>query len=155
MGRRQIMVVAALIEREGRVLICQRRKQGRHGLKWEFPGGKVEPGETPRQALARELREELGLEATVGEEIVRYEYRYGRSRPILLIFYRVAFFRGTPDNRVFEQIAWEPPARLSAYDFLDGDADFIRRLARGEFGGPDLNPSTPPPASPGDTGPSR
>jgi len=155
MDRRQILVVAALIERDGRVLICQRRKKGRHALKWEFPGGKVEPGETPRQALVRELREELGLEATLGEEIVRYEYRYGRSRPIMLIFYRVASYEGTPDNRIFEQIAWEPPDRLGAYDFLDGDADFIRRLARGEFSGRDLSPSTPPPASPRDTGPSR
>jgi len=149
------MVVAALIERDGQVLICQRRKKGRHALKWEFPGGKVEPGETPRQALVRELREELGLEATLGEEIVRYEYRYPRSRPILLIFYRVAAYEGRLDNRVFERIAWEPPVRLSGYDFLDGDADFIRRLARGEFNRRDLNQSAPPPASPADTDLSR
>jgi 8-oxo-dGTP diphosphatase len=133
MERRQVMVVAGVIERDGRVLICQRRNQGPHGLKWEFPGGKVEPGETPRQALARELEEELGVQATIGPEIVRYEYRYPRSRPILLIFYRVADYQGTPHNRVFERIAWEEPARLADYDFLDGDADFIRRLARGEF----------------------
>lgn len=155
MDHRQVMVVAGLIERNGQVLICQRRKKGRHSLKWEFPGGKVEPGETPRQALVRELREELGLEATLGEEIVRYEYRYPRSRPILLIFYRVVAYEGAPDNRVFEQIAWAAPSRLSEYDFLDGDADFIRRLARGEFSRPGLSPLAPPPASPRDIGPSR
>ncbi len=155
MDHRQVMVVAGLIERDGQVLICQRRKKGRHGLKWEFPGGKVEPGETPREALVRELREELGLEVTLGEEIVRYEYRYPRSRPILLIFYRVVSYQGTPDNRVFEQIVWEPPCRLGQYDFLDGDADFIRRLARGEFSRRELNATAPPPAWPADTGPSR
>lgn len=152
MDHRQVMVVAGLIERDGRVLICQRRNKGRHGLKWEFPGGKVEPGETPREALVRELKEELGVEVTLGEEIVRYEYRYPRTRPILLIFYRVAAYEGTLDNRVFEQIAWEAPGRLSAYDFLDGDADFIRRLARGEFSRRDLTPSTGPPVLPADTG---
>lgn len=133
MERRQVMVVAGVIERDGRLLICQRRNKDRHGLKWEFPGGKVEPGEAPREALARELEEELGVKARIGPEIVRYEYRYPRSRPILLIFYRVESYEGTPHNRVFERICWEEAAKLHEYDFLDGDADFIRRLARGEF----------------------
>ena len=134
MERRQVMVVAGVIERQGRVLICQRRKKGRHGLKWEFPGGKVEPGETTRAALERELLEELGVKAKIGPEIVRYEYRYRNSRPILLIFYRVASYEGALSNRVFEQICWEQAGKLSGYDFLDGDEDFIRRLARGELG---------------------
>ena len=59
-------VVAAVIERDGQILIGQRKARGRHGLKWEFPGGKVEPGEEPRAALARELREELAIEAVIG-----------------------------------------------------------------------------------------
>ncbi len=134
MERRQVLVVAGVIERDGRILICQRRNCGPHALKWEFPGGKVERGETPRQALERELEEELGVKASIGPEIVRYEYRYPRSRPILLIFYRVEDYEGTPQNRAFERIWWEETARLHEYDFLDGDADFIRRLARGEFG---------------------
>jgi 8-oxo-dGTP diphosphatase len=122
-------VVAALIEREGRLLIAQRRPDGQHPLKWEFPGGKVEPEETPEAALARELEEELTIRARIGREITRYEYQYPGLPPILLIFYRVANFEGEPCNLVFEQIRWESPQRLGEYDFLEGDADFIRRYS--------------------------
>jgi 8-oxo-dGTP diphosphatase len=122
-------VVAALIEREGRLLIAQRRPDGQHPLKWEFPGGKVEPEETPEAALARELEEELTIRARIGREITRYEYQYPGRPPILLIFYRAADFEGEPCNLVFEQIRWESPQRLGEYDFLEGDADFIRRYS--------------------------
>lgn len=128
-----VIVVAGIIEKDGRVLIGQRKKGQRHELKWEFPGGKVEPGETPRAALKRELEEELAIRAIIGREIVRYEYAYPRRRPVLLIFYRVRTFDGAPSNKVFEQIRWEPLKRLPDYDFLDGDIDFIRRLVRGEY----------------------
>ena len=66
-------VVAAVMMRDGKILIGQRKRGGRHPLKWEFPGGKVEPGEDPRAALARELREELDVEAVIGEEMDSYE----------------------------------------------------------------------------------
>jgi mutator protein MutT len=122
-------VVAALIEREGRLLIAQRRPDGQHPLKWEFPGGKVEPEEAPEAALARELEEELKIQARIGREITRYEYQYSGRPPILLIFYRVVDFEGEPCNLVFEQIRWESPQRLGEYDFLEGDADFIRRYS--------------------------
>ena len=128
-----VIVVAALIEKDGQVLIGQRIRGGRHELKWEFPGGKVESDETPRYALKRELEEELAIQATVGPEIVRYEHRAPRRKPILLVFYRVEEFHGVPRNRVFEQIRWESPHQLPGYDFLDGDLDFVRRLGRGEF----------------------
>jgi len=119
-------VVAAVIEREDRILICQRRRGQAHELKWEFPGGKVESGETPEDALRRELREELAIEAVLDHEITRYEYAYPGRSPILLIFFRVAQFAGEPRNLVFETIAWEPRQRLPEYDFLEGDLDFIR-----------------------------
>ena len=119
-------VVAAVIERNGSILIGQRKSGGQHPLKWEFPGGKVEPDETPAAALARELSEELGIHATIGEEIQRYEYQYpGRSR-ILLIFFAAREFEGEPRNLDFEQLLWTPRERLVDYDFLEGDADFIR-----------------------------
>lgn len=122
-------VVAAVIERDGRILIGQRKSGGHHPLKWEFPGGKVEPEETPVAALARELSEELGIRATIGEEIRRYEYQYpGRSR-ILLIFFAVSKFEGEPRNLDFEQLEWAPRERLANYDFLEGDADFIRSFS--------------------------
>ena len=125
-----LTVVAALIEREGEVLICQRKKGSSHELKWEFPGGKVESGETPPQALERELEEELGIRARIGPEMERYEFRYPQRQPIELIFYRVLNFTGEVRNRVFEEIRWERRIKLPSYDFLDGDIDFVRRLVR-------------------------
>ncbi|HME05992.1 MAG TPA: NUDIX domain-containing protein, partial [Bryobacteraceae bacterium] len=70
------VVVAAVIERDNRILIAQRRAGGAHALKWEFPGGKVNAGETPEDALQRELAEELAIRATIGPEILHYEYAY-------------------------------------------------------------------------------
>ncbi len=132
MGRQfRIAVVAAVIERDGMVLIAQRKKGGRHALKWEFPGGKVEPGETPRAALARELKEELGIDAEIGVELARTEFSYPRGAAIQLIFLHVIRFTGEPQNAVFEQIRWETRGNLPSYDFLEGDVEFVRRLAAG------------------------
>jgi 8-oxo-dGTP diphosphatase len=128
-----VIVVAAVIEREGRLLIGQRKNDDRHPLKWEFPGGKVEKGETPRQALARELSEELEIRAKIGREIVRYEHRYANKPPIILIFHAVNEWEGEPASAAFEQIRWEERQRLPSYDFLDGDIDFVRRLSRNEL----------------------
>ena len=128
----EIRVVAAVIERaDKRILICQRRSTDRHALKWEFPGGKVEQDEDPRDALLRELQEELDITAEIGEEIGRYEFQYAGSRPILLMFFRVTPYSGELRNRIFSQMIWESPTNLPSYDFLDGDLDFVRRLARG------------------------
>ena len=124
-----LTVVAAVIrDREGRILVCQRRRDDTHALKWEFPGGKVEAGEEPAQALIRELREELGIEATLGGELSRFRHRYGSRPPFVLIFFDVVEYAGTPVNNVFERIEWEEPRRLPDYDFLDADVQFVRRL---------------------------
>ena len=72
------VVVAGVLERDGKILICRRRADQPHPLKWEFPGGKIEAGESPEFALMRELREELGIEATAGAELMRYEFAYLR-----------------------------------------------------------------------------
>jgi len=116
--------------REGKVLIGQRKRGGRHPLKWEFPGGKVEPGEDPRAALARELREELSVEAVIGEQLDSYPVSYGDGFRALLYFYRVTQFQGEPRNLDFEQIVWERPQRLPDYDFLEGDISFVSKVAR-------------------------
>lgn len=126
-------VVAAVIERSGQILIGQRPKGDWNQMKWEFPGGKMEPQESPREALGRELREELDIRAEIGEEITRYEYEYPGKPPIQLIFFRVVQFEGEPKNLAFNQIRWEFAARFPHYEFLDGDVDFVRRLARGEW----------------------
>jgi 8-oxo-dGTP diphosphatase len=128
-----IKVAAALIVRGGRILIGQRKKADSHGLKWEFPGGKIERGESTVDALARELEEELGIQARIGREIIRYSWSYPKRATILLMFHRVTEFSGEPQNLAFERIAWEEPSKLPAYDFLEGDVDFVRRLAAGEF----------------------
>jgi 8-oxo-dGTP diphosphatase len=131
---RPVIVVAAVIERaDGKLLIGQRMNGDRHAFKWEFPGGKVERGEAPLAALVRELREELDIEAVIGPEIVRYEHSYANRPPILLIFYKVVDYKGELIAKAFEQILWESRERLPSYDFLDGDLDFVRRLARREL----------------------
>jgi len=122
--------VAAVIERNDRILIAQRRSGGAHGLKWEFPGGKVDAGETPEAALARELEEELAIQALIGPEILRYEYAYSGKPPIVLIFFRVTDFSGEPLNRVFERLAWTAKQDLPAYDFLEGDAEIVKLLGQ-------------------------
>jgi 8-oxo-dGTP diphosphatase len=124
-----LQVVAAIFERDGRVLICRRTSRQLHPLKWEFPGGKVEPGETPAQALARELEEELGITDVAGDEMVRYEFTYPGKHPILLIFFRVTAFTGEPQNRIFEEMRWESRQVLASFDFVEGDRDFIRSFA--------------------------
>jgi 8-oxo-dGTP diphosphatase len=124
-----VQVVAAIIERDGRILICRRTKEQSHPLQWEFPGGKVEPGESPEQALARELEEELGLREAAGQEITRYEYSYPGKNPILLIFFRVDRFGGEPANLIFHEMRWEAPARLVEFDFVEGDLRFIQGWA--------------------------
>jgi 8-oxo-dGTP diphosphatase len=126
------IVVAGIITREpatgppgGRVLICQRRADQPHALKWEFPGGKLESGESPVEALRRELREELGIDSDPAKEIARYEFAYPGKDPILLIFLRVTNWRGRIENRIFEKIVWERVEKLQNYDFLEGDAPFL------------------------------
>lgn len=125
-------VVAGILRRERKVLICRRRADQPHPLKWEFPGGKVEPGESPEAALTRELREELGIESEPGVEAMRYEFAYPGKQPILLIFLEVPAWRGTLENRIFETILWEHPEVLSDYDFLEGDSAFLEAFSARE-----------------------
>ncbi len=120
-----IQVVAAIIERDGQVLIGQRRTDQSHPLKWEFPGGKVEPGETPAQALARELEEELAIRGARGEELLRYEFAYSGRNPIGLIFLRVAAFEGEIQNLIYREMRWESRTGLMRFDFVEGDRRFL------------------------------
>lgn len=121
-------VVAGIIQRGSEVLICRRREDQPHALKWEFPGGKLEAGESPEQALQRELREELGIEATPGRELMRYEFAYPGKNPILLIFIEVVNWTGEIENLIFEKVLWEHRENLRNYDFLEGDEKFISGL---------------------------
>ncbi len=121
-------IAAAVIFRNGRVLICQRRPDQDFPLKWEFPGGKIEPGEETTAALRRELAEELGVEAEIGPELARFAYRYAGRPEILLVFFAVTEFKSEVVNRVFEQIRWVPPKMLGAYDFLEADVHILEKI---------------------------
>ena len=121
-------VTAAVIEREDRILICRRRADQDHPGKWEFPGGKLEDGEQPAEALRRELREELSIEARVDSEIERYCYEYPGRKPIELIFFHVTEFDGTPEYDQFAEVNWAERPDLPTFDFLDGDVEFVRHL---------------------------
>ena len=124
------VVTAAVIHQNGRLLICQRRADQSHPLKWEFPGGKVEPGEDPAAAVARELEEELGIQAEGPVEITRFPYQYPGRDSILLAFFRVERFRGVVENREFADLRWVEPQELPSFDFLEADLEFVRELAR-------------------------
>ncbi|HXX17882.1 MAG TPA: (deoxy)nucleoside triphosphate pyrophosphohydrolase [Candidatus Acidoferrum sp.] len=127
-----LTVVAAIIEHEGKILACQRRRGGRFELMWEFPGGKIEPGETPEQALARELREELGVNAEIGREVFRSKYSYAEMRePIELIFFAATVAVEQIENKEFEQVMWRTPESLPEMNFLAADRELIEKLASG------------------------
>lgn len=127
------LVSAALILRGDNILICQRRGGQPMEFKWEFPGGKIEAGETARQALARELEEELGIHAEIGPHVtaVRHIYRHGGA--VDLQFFAVHNFRGELENRVFNDFRWVPLKDLPTYDFLAADRGLIHDLAEGKL----------------------
>ena len=129
-----IQVVAALLYRENRLLVCQRKENGSFPLKWEFPGGKVERGEGNLAALCRELREELGIEVQSATEIFRHKHLYPDRTEVDLTFFRVDDYRAPVANRVFQQILWIEVQRLKELDFLEGDLPLIEKLARRELG---------------------
>ncbi|MBI4441847.1 MAG: (deoxy)nucleoside triphosphate pyrophosphohydrolase [Acidobacteria bacterium] len=126
-------VVAALLWEQGRLLICQRSLKDDFPGKWEFPGGKVEPEESPQAALRRELREELGITAEVGDRVWSVEHQYPGRAAVLLVFFAVATYRGRMENRIFEQIQWVQPEQLSGYDFLEADLLLVQKLADGSI----------------------
>jgi 8-oxo-dGTP diphosphatase len=128
-------VVAAVIERaDRRILIGQRRKRDSSPLKWEFPGGKMEEGETAEAALARELREELHAELTKSVELGRVEHKYAdRDEPLEIRFFAAAIENDAVEPVVFEQIAWVLPRELGQYDFLAANRQLIAQLATGRI----------------------
>ncbi len=128
-------VAAGLLENEhtGNLLICRRRHDQVHGGKWEFPGGKAEPGEGPLEALRRELHEELGIHTDCAEEILRYEYTYPGQRPVRLVFFRVVAYSGSIRASQFAEVRWEHREALPGYDFLEGDEQIVGLLSSGQL----------------------
>ena len=126
-----LQVTAGVIVRHGTALICERPAGGRHPGKWEFPGGKVEPGESLEVGLRRELREELGIDATLGRVLWRTQHQYSGREPFALTFFSVPVYAGVVRNRAFAQIRWAPIGTLTQVDFLEADLEFVRRLEAG------------------------
>ena len=128
-----IRVSAGIITKGLRLLICQRRSHDLHALKWEFPGGKAEPYEDEAVCLQRELREELSIEATIGQVLQRTSHSYPNGREVSLTFLHVPTYTGEIVNRQFQALLWVTPSELPLYDFLEGDRDFVGALASGEW----------------------
>jgi 8-oxo-dGTP diphosphatase len=124
-----IEVAVGIIERAGRVLVCQRKKGTRYELKWEFPGGKVENGEDPRSTLERELIEELNITAEVGDEIHRERWVYPDQGEFDLHFFSVEEFTGDLRNLMFADISWVSLEDLKKLDLLDGSKEAARRIS--------------------------
>jgi len=102
-------------------------------LKWEFPGGKIEEGEQPRDALRRELDEELGIQATIGDELARIQHEYPNGGVVELRFYIVREYKGELENRIFKDIQWVVPKDLPKFDFLEADLTLVDDLASGNL----------------------
>jgi mutator protein MutT len=126
-------VVAAVIEKDGKLLVCQRTRHQTMPLKWEFPGGKIEEGEQPRHALRRELEEELGILAKIGDEIVRLKHTYPNGAMVELRFFVVREYDREIENRIFRDLQWSTPQDLVKYDFLEADASLVKDLAAGKL----------------------
>ena len=126
-----VQVTAGVLRCDGRVLVCQRALGGHHPGKWEFPGGKVEPGERLEEALRRELREELDIEAVIGPLLWRTEHQYAGRVPFELSFFAVPCYTGDVANKCFAAVRCVTVDALNQFDFLEGDREFIAALRNG------------------------
>jgi len=130
-------VAVGIVSQADRVLVCQRSRDSRYPLKWEFPGGKLEPGEAPETALARELHEELNIVPAGVESFFTQEWVYPDGRPgggndgeFRVYYYLVRTYTGKPVNNVFEQIRWVRPSELLELDILEGNREAVSLLMK-------------------------
>jgi 8-oxo-dGTP diphosphatase len=126
-------VTAALITRGEEILCCQRTEHQTLPLKWEFPGGKIEPGEDAPAALQRELDEELGITAHIGRKVAHLQHRYANGNAVELHFFLVEGYEGEMQNRIFREIRWVARRELPSLDFLDADRKLVQQLADGDL----------------------
>jgi 8-oxo-dGTP diphosphatase len=125
--RRTILVVGAVLEQDGRIFIARRREEDSFGGLWEFPGGKVEPDESPEEALVRECREELEIEIEVGPVFEVTFYRYPKNN-VLLLFYLGRILQGRLKARGCSGFAWVLREEFEHYEFLPADRPILEKL---------------------------
>ena len=126
-------VVAGILVRGDEILCCQRTEYQALPLKWEFPGGKIEPGEQAAEALRRELEEELGVRADIGARVAQLTHHYQNGNAVELQFFVVDRYEGELQNRIFREIRWVRRSELPLLDFLDADKLLVRQIAAGEL----------------------
>jgi 8-oxo-dGTP diphosphatase len=127
----RVEVVAAIVRRNGKILITRRLDHAHLGGLWEFPGGKVEPGESLEEALLREIREELGMEIVVGPEIFTIEHDYP-TKSVRLHFFDCGVIQGEPQALDVSDLRWVTPLQLADFEFPPADAELIRKLIAGK-----------------------
>ena len=129
-----VRVAVGIIIREGHVLCCQRKKDARYGLQWEFPGGKMQPGEEARDCLKRELREELAINVETIEPYDTHLQSYADNGIFEVHYFLIKEYRGEVKNKVFESIRWLPPDKFDTLDFLQGNKPMLDRLQKAYAG---------------------
>lgn len=123
-----IDVTSAIMEREGKYLIAQRKKGTTFGGRWEFPGGKIKKRETPEECLHRELREEFGINSIIGNFFGESTYDYGSGKKIRLVGYFATYVSGEFVLNAHDSIKWVYPYKMEKYDFLEADRPFVKKL---------------------------
>ncbi len=126
-----VIVTAAIIKHNDKILIAQRKENVNQALKWEFPGGKLEPGESPEQCLIREIREELGLNIEVMKifDVISHSYE---DRHIILLCYLCRFTGGSAQTLDCRDFRWVEPSKLHSYDFAEADWPIVSSLQKGK-----------------------
>ena len=123
-----IVVAAGIVSQNGKIMLCQRKPEDKLGLKWEFPGGKLEPSESPQRALERELREELAIETRTGR-IFDVHHTTADEKDFIVLFFRSELISGEPQTIECNAVHWVEPARLTEYDLAPADLEVAKLLA--------------------------
>ncbi len=131
---KRIKVVAGLILQNDKLLICQRPKFKEHPLKWEFPGGKIKNDESNKEALIREINEELSINIINCEELINYNFNYkDLNKKVFIYFYLVNNFSGKVLNNFHKELKWIEIKDIREYDFLEGDLKIIDYISSNAF----------------------
>ena len=131
---KQIKVVAGLILQNDKLLICQRPNFKEHPLKWEFPGGKIKNDESNKEALIREMNEELSINIINCEELISYNFNYKElNKKVFIYFYLVNNFSGNVLNNFHKELKWIEIKDIREYDFLEGDLKIIDYISSNDF----------------------